>query len=385
MIHQEKEHKHGSASLKQVEFNTIASSFGGLASKVSDLHRHLLRDDAYPGEAGTLLGRAMSNTLPSNPSVESLAAGLIESWHQYGPVKTSRVKCIIVIVQEPERNAFDQRHVEHEVGSQGFNIFRVPFGKVMSLTSIDSTTRALLYKPPAFPDRTYEVATVYYRAGYAPSEYEAFHEDGTPAFETQGWQARLHLERSAAIKCPSVLTHLAGCKKVQQILATPGSDHLARFVNSDQDLEGIRATFMPIHPLDDSEAGQEGRRLALDEEECQRFVLKPQREGGGNNIYRSKIPTFLRSQDPKAWAQYILMEMIETPPQRNYIMRDGVVEEGGVICELGCYGAVIWGAGGQIRYNKEAGTLLRTKGDQSEEGGVAAGFGAVDSPCLVEV
>jgi glutathione synthase len=73
------------------------------------------------------------------------------------------------------------------------------------------------------------------------------------------------------------------------------------------------------------------------------------------------------------------------------------VQVGGVICELGVYGVCLWerplageegkgGVGGvRIRENFEAGYLLRTKGDQSEEGGVAAGFGCVDSPCLVEV
>lgn len=38
---------------------------------------------------------------------------------------------------------------------------------------------------------------------------------------------------------------------------------------------------------------------------------------------------------------------------------------------------------GKTLWNEEAGYLLRTKGDQSEEGGVAAGFGAMDSVMLV--
>ena len=55
------------------------------------------------------------------------------------------------------------------------------------------------------------------------------------------------------------------------------------------------------------------------------------------------------------------------------------------------YGVCLWRNGssgsddtGEILQNWEAGYLLRTKGDQSEEGGVAAGFGAVDSCCLVD-
>ena len=38
----------------------------------------------------------------------------------------------------------------------------------------------------------------------------------------QEWQARLLMERSVAIKCPTVAYHLAGAKKVQQELARPG-------------------------------------------------------------------------------------------------------------------------------------------------------------------
>ena len=85
------------------------------------------------------------------------------------------------------------------------------------------------------------------------------------------------------------------------------------------------------------------------------------------------------------------MEMIEPPAQKNIILRDGEVREGGVIGELGVYGGCLWRHGGdgndegEILENFEAGYLLRTKGDQSEEGGVAAGFGAVDSCCLVDV
>lgn len=381
MIHQEEDNRQGPASLKQVEFNTIASSFGGLAARVGGLHAHLRRVQAYPHDVEAVLN---GESLPQNNSIEGLSSGLLAAHKAYGNSRSGNPLCLIIIVQCPERNAFDQKHIEHSIQMQGSQIYRVPFGKVLDITSIDPSARALLYHPPAFPNRTYEVTTIYYRAGYSPAEYERYYTVGKPALETRGWQARLHLERSAAIKCPSVLTHLAGCKKVQQILATPGSDHLTHFLRSAEDIEAIRATFMPIHPLDDSRAGKEGRRLALDTKEVQRYVLKPQREGGGNNVYRSKIPDFLRSQDERAWAQYILMEMIETPPQRNLILRDGVVEEGGVICELGCYGAVLWDVKGTIGYNQEAGTLLRTKGDQSEEGGVAAGFGAVDSPCLVD-
>ena len=78
------------------------------------------------------------------------------------------------------------------------------------------------------------------------------------------------------------------------------------------------------------------------------------------------------------------MELITPPPVANTILRNGLLEHGGVICELGVYGTCLWDQGtGEVLRNEESGYLLRTKGDQSEEGGVAAGFGCMDSVSLV--
>jgi len=78
------------------------------------------------------------------------------------------------------------------------------------------------------------------------------------------------------------------------------------------------------------------------------------------------------------------MEIITPPPVHNIILRNGVLEQGGVICELGVYGTCLWDQKtGEVVHNDEAGYLLRTKGDKSEEGGVAAGFGSMDSCRLV--
>lgn len=63
-----------------------------------------------------------------------------------------------------------------------------------------------------------EIAVVYFRAGYAPNDY----------FGRAEWDARLKLERSTAIKSPSIGYHLAGTKKVQQVLAQEGQVRLIR-------------------------------------------------------------------------------------------------------------------------------------------------------------
>ena len=427
MCHIDKEKPENPPAIKQVEFNTIASSFGGLSEKVSNLHRYLARTNIY---ADILGEKFAANDLPLNESILSIADGLAQSHRAYAASTPSNYTCILFVVQEPESNIFDQRHIEYcLLENYGIQSFRVSLKRVLDDTNL-TEDRVLMYSPfqmqtftstASFSSRPsiqpYEVSTIYYRAGYSPTEYTE-----------REWSARLHLERSTAIKCPSVLTHLAGCKKVQQVLATPNSPHLARFMPNEGKMSRVRDTFVPMYPMghdrEDLQQQQQkssssslassplnpsskGRELALNPHSAAHHVLKPQREGGGNNIYRTSIPPFLKELHDSQWPAFILMEMIETPPAQNMILRNGEVSAGGVISELGVFGFCLWRSKvGNVRdvkvkgkvikegssdvnavhrsasgiiVNTTAGYLLRTKGDQSEEGGVAAGFGAVDS------
>lgn len=320
--------------------------------------------------------------LPENTSIKGLAGGIQFAFHAYGQSDLKHEKCVIFLTQGGERNVFDQRHLEYQVTSESPSIpvFRLPYAEILKHTSTaDTSKRQLLYRLPRNPNKVYEVAVVYMRSGYGPSDYP----------DQTAWDARYHLERSNAIKCPTVLLQLAGTKKVQQVLATPrpssAPSMLGKFIKDDTESAAeLWKTFTNIYPMDTSEAGLEARKKALDPKLCQAYVLKPQREGGGNNIYRGAIPDFLKSVPEEHWGSYILMELITPPPITNVILRNGVLEEGGVICELGIYGTCLWDQStGEVKHNEEAGYLLRTKGDKSEEGGVAAGYGCMDSCSLV--
>ena len=320
--------------------------------------------------------------LPENESIAGLTAGIEAAFHAYPNAELGHPKCVIFLVQGGERNIFDQRHLEYHIAkaSPAIPVFRLAFADILKQTSVaDTPKRQLLYHLPRNPERVYEVAVIYLRAGYGPGDYP----------DQSAWDARYQLERSAAIKCPTVLTQLAGTKKVQQVLATPTSSSapsaLSRFIKYDtESAQELWKTFTNIYPMDTSEAGLEARKTALDPATAQSYVLKPQREGGGNNIYRGAIPDFLKTVPEQHWGSYILMELITPPPVSNIILRSGKLEQGGVICELGIYGTCIWNhETGEVMRNEEAGCLLRTKGDKSEEGGVAAGFGCMDSCYLV--
>ncbi|KAI0199707.1 hypothetical protein F4808DRAFT_205544 [Astrocystis sublimbata] len=368
--------------VKQVEFNTIASSFGGLSSQTSQLHQHLSSTE-YPLLSNPIARDSLS--LPPNASAAGLASGIREAFISYGAPRTNHSKCVIFLVQDGERNIFDQKHLEYSLQSSRdpvVPVFRLPFSQMQQHTRLaDGEGRELLYTPPQLVAHTFEVAVIYMRSGYGPGDYVG----------PDAWESRYHLERSAAIKCPSILTQIAGTKKVQQVLATPETPSnpsvLGRYLSADtssSSLSALSATFTNIYPLDTSEAGLKARQIATDPALCKGYVLKPQREGGGNNVYRGAIPEFLRGVPEAHWPSYILMELITPPPVSNTILRNGKLEHGGVICELGIYGTCLWDQQAKtISHNDQVGYLLRTKGDQSEEGGVAAGFGCMDSCALV--
>lgn len=136
------------------------------------------------------------------------------------------------------------------------------------------------------------------------------------------------------------------------------------------------------------ESGDESVRRAR--EEAATLVLKPQREGGGNNVYKEFIPPFLDALPPNEREAWIAMRLIATPPGLgNYLVRAGGGGANGavkaeVISELGIFGwALFGGPEGKVE-EKEVGWLVRTKGKESNEGGVAAGFSVLDSIVLVD-
>jgi glutathione synthetase len=369
----------GAPALKQVEFNTISSSFGGLSALVRQMHAELLTSP--PGLSVNYPPHPLlqSEVPPENTAVETLSSGLAAAHEAYGVSKSTPALplCVLFVVQDTERNVFDQHALSKQLKTiHNISVFRIASVDILDQTSIPSSnsSRPLLYRPPHSPNSTFEVTTVYLRAYYAPDEYKS----------SRDWEARTHLERSAAIKCPTVLNQLSGCKKVQQVLAEPtGLDHLSGFLEGvDPTLvERVRDTFAPQYDLS---ANSKGRELALNPQTALNHVLKPQREGGGNNIYKSEIPGFLQSLPESDWRGWVLMELInpEANAQNVALRSDGEVLRGDVISELGIYGTILWESTGKILHNEQGGYLLRTKGKEVNEGGVAAGFSSLDSVLL---
>lgn len=129
---------------------------------------------------------------------------------------------------------------------------------------------------------------------------------------------------------------LVGSKKVQQVLAVPG--RLEKYVDSETANE-MRSSFAGLYPLDDSTEGLAAYKFALSNYED--LVMKPQREGGGHNIYGEDILDALKKLSPTERNAYILMDLIKSPPLDNLMVREGKIITGEVVSELGIYGTYI--------------------------------------------
>lgn len=147
---------------------------------------------------------------------------------------------VLFVVQPGERNILDQRVLEHALWAH----HRVPVRRVTLewlgthgrlgrgcyvQSGASAASEHCLLIPREFPAagdgagdssaaatvpaKMDEVSVVYYRSGYSPGDFTS----------EACWAAKLTAERSVAVKCPPILYHLAGTKKVQQALALPGA------------------------------------------------------------------------------------------------------------------------------------------------------------------
>ncbi|XP_055551683.1 glutathione synthetase-like isoform X1 [Wyeomyia smithii] len=340
---------------KQVEINSIASGFGHLGPASKSLQSFILRELGYAEKLAQL---------PENRALYGLCDAMVEAWK----LQARPQAVILFVIEDITYNICDQRFHEFYIRET------YPHIQVIrrTLTQLQEQAKLGPHRELLLGSENLEVSVIYFRAGYEPGHY----------YGEQEWAARLLMERSSAIKCPSIQYHLAGTKKVQQALAKPGI--LKRFITDERKIDTIKEIFTGLYSLDKNEEGDEAVKLALSNPE--RYVLKPQREGGGNNVYGTDIPAALDKMSEDERSAWILMERIFPPVSRGYMIRPGgkmPPEIVNLVSELGIFGAVI-GTKDKIIYNKQVGHMLRTKLSSANEGGVAAGLGALDSPYLID-
>lgn len=346
---------------KQVEINTVAASFAGLSQRLTGLHKMLLSRLPLEGLSAA--------DCPDNAPITGIAAGIAETVALYAQtvpapaeVAARQVHCLFV-VQPHEQNVFDQRHLEFELWDRHrVPVIRATLAEIHASAHLDETHRHLTF-------HGHEIGLIYFRAGYSPDDFTC----------DEDWAARLKMERSAAVKSPSAAYQCVGAKKIQQVLARPGG--VEKYLSAEAAAR-VRSSFAGLYGLGDGSpeaAAAKERALAKPSE----YVLKPQREGGGNNFYEQEMVDMLSSCSDEQLQAYILMDIIKAPPAPALFLRNGQAIETTATTELGVYGVCVTN-GKDMVTSRAVGHLLRSKMASSKETGVAAGFGVLDSPVLYD-
>jgi glutathione synthetase len=323
---------------QQVEINMIAASLSSFSEKVCKMHTYI------------------SNKFPtfsphkSEPNVSSQRLpNLLATAHKaYGSGD------LILFVTQKGEKSLDQMHIESVV----MDLYSIP---VVRLTMQQILDECVL-KDGKLSFQGKIISLVYFRAGYGPADYIGKDE----------WAARLMIERSDAIKCPTVAYQLCGTKKIQQVLNNPKM--MEKYIHDDQLISQFSACFTGIWSV-----GSENQKEidnALKHPDL--YVLKQQREGGGNLILGDHMKEILSNLNDSHVHQYVLMKKIRPLAKKVYFCRDGKVHEAMGVSELGIYGCFL-GDGKKEIINEYGGYLMRSKMQGVEDGGVLAGAMYLDS------
>ncbi|CBH12526.1 glutathione synthetase, putative [Trypanosoma brucei gambiense DAL972] len=415
---------------KNVEINTISCSFAGLSPLITEFHQHIAAylqvlqkargkedDDGVEnmswiwGKGNCRLERSVSGDVVPKAIADAVRAwveqqkfaSLRASWeqfqqnevgsgeiHQLGVLDTAPV--VLVVVQENERNTADQYALLMRVLEE--HRIRFIFRTLQELhLSLKLHSISPEQPPLAVVDGHYPIAVAYFRSTYVPEDFPT---DAT-------WAARLSLERSSAIKCPSIPYHLLTFKKLQQLLCDVDRVLVPVAFCGDSDKAGLlQRHFVPQYSLNPKEVGEEAVEKVIHDvlQRPDQFVLKPQLEGGGNLLSGETMVKALKATkegDPvmysKVRCEYVVMSRIQFHVSTGSLLARGdVVQlERNMCSEVGIFGVILSGAkgssvgtnGSSVLFNTFAGYTVRSKPADADDGGVMAGVAALDSLAVV--
>lgn len=329
---------------KQVEMNLMASALGEASSVVYRMHRFLSQHDSTVKLKRNYAGRA-------------LARGLAEG---YKALNASGI--ILLLIPVGEVSVFDQRITETRlVEEHGLPTVRA---SLEELGEKGELRNGDLY----YQGR--QVSIAYFRTGYAPRHY----------LSDASWRARNLIEESSAVSVPSARTQLANTKLIQLVLSS--QEALERFVPSEQAARLARSC-VAFTKLDAPFTGTDGSTALGKDHALQNpddWVLKPHREGGGNNFFGDDLVRELKAMSAEQSEAFILMEKIRQPVFESVRMVEGKAIPCRCFTELGFFGTAYYPApGSEATENIADGYLLRTKDESMDEGLVLGGFSFLDA------
>jgi glutathione synthetase len=374
---------------KVIEINSIAAGMGPLCAKVNGLQRALL--GRYVDGTG-FGGAEPQNAIVPNQGLAYLVDAFktaIDTYkaelrpEQKTEEEASDQKVVmLMVVQNYEHNVVDHALIDSGLWEEhGILTVRKTLSDLHTCMRVDEESGVVIL------DRRYEVGLVYFRAGYTPLDFPSEKE----------WTALEQLTMSSTIMCPSIEAHLAGTKRIQRQLCIEaeleellGPEDAAQLMPSMTEMYDFDACPAPnTRDASSPNSQQVCNHTALEDaiENPDQYVLKPSREGGGNNLWGQDISKFLRAHGcgSQQLRSYVLMKRFFPESHVSPGLVHGQLRVRRVVTEFGLFTYTLSNSRtGQVALNRTGGHLLRTKGKDTREGGVSSGHAMIDSCVLTD-
>jgi glutathione synthetase len=343
----------GDTRMSQVEINTFCCGGCAVPSRLVQLYKYML----IKTDNQNFLENLAENRIESNT-----VNCLLTAWKLYQNPKAA----IVMLVRNTKCIYSDHRLTEYMLYQME------PSVKFMRLTYQDVHRLGKLNDKKQLFINDFEVGLVFFKSGFDPNDYPTENE----------WSARLLIERSTAIKAPKIAYQLLSMKRFQQYLSEPGV--LERFVENEKTLKLIRDTFVPIYAFGKEKDNEKLIRKMKTEYED--LILKPQRDGGGNNLYQEEIRKLAETiGDETELYKFTLMKRIKEVLHECFVSsNEKPLEKIFASTEIGFNGLTIGDSSDKLLLNEFGGFSVAVKKEHANEGGIMAGSGSFSTIFLTD-
>ena len=345
------------------EYNTIASSMGTFTDRLKKFYSYFV--EKYPD----VFKKYKEKIVPTEGlgNVEKFSEAMVEAI-KLGFPQQYKESIIVFVVPKTETNIFDQYSIADEL----YNKYKI-FSKRMTLNEIKKN--CIQDEQGNLSINGKLISMFYFRAGYSESDFP----------DEESWKGRELLELSTAIKVPDINTFLTTFKIFQYELSKPNI--MMHYCHNELIINDILRFFGGIYSIRDMDLEKQKELFSKIKLEPDKFILKPMREGGGNNVVGEKLKELIPeegSEPSDLLKNSVIVEKIDSASHESIVLRNEKIIIQNSISEYSIYG-IILSDENNFYINKSVSFLVRTKNKDDIEGGIIEGAGAVDLPCLIDV
>jgi len=345
------------------EYNTIAASMGTFSDRLKKFYSYF--SHKYPDTFKKYKEKLVHKEGFDN--VEKFADSMVEAI-KLGFPQQYKDSIIVFVVPKTERNIFDQYSISDELYNKH---------KILSrrLTLNEIKQKCVQDEQGNLTIDGKIISMFYFRAGYCESDFP----------DEEAWQGRELIELSTAIKVPDINTFLATFKVFQYELSKP--QIMMHYCQTDLIINDILRFFGGIYYVRDMDAEKQKELFNKIKAEPNKYILKPMREGGGNNVTGEKLKEIIPEEgnEPSDLLKNsVIVEKIDAMEHEAIVLKEEKINVQNSVSEFSIYGIILTNEN-NLYMNKSVSFLVRTKNKDDVEGGIMEGAGAVDLPCLLDI